>query len=251
MKVSKISCNITPYFKGTDNKQIQKNDDKSEFGTKEILLSLVGLAVIGTAGYYIFRGKTPKSVKPSEKPITIPDKNEQNKTVNIFENTDIESFGINKFYERLKNLKNMVVETVTNNRTKLTYSGIDEAGNELVDCSVFDKDKKLIMRFFRTKNKETGKMSLVKYSADKSFKNSADDFVRDDLSGYKREKIFAQSEFVPFKTEKFSRFEQYIKVFKPNDEVKNYRRYFNQDKAMINLNVDDLKTDDFNYNFQA
>lgn len=115
---------------------------------------------------------------------------------------------------------------MTNNRTKLTYSGIDEAGNELVDCSVFDKDKKLIMRFFRTKNKETGKMSLVKYSADKSFKNSADDFVRDDLSRYKREKIFTQSEFVPFKTEKFSRFEQYIKVFKPNDEVKNYRRYF-------------------------
>lgn len=49
MKVSKISCNITPYFNGTGNKQIQKNDDKSEFGTKEILLSLAGLAVIGTA----------------------------------------------------------------------------------------------------------------------------------------------------------------------------------------------------------
>lgn len=252
MKVDIVSNNRNINFKSSASNSVLKQEEKSNFGTKELLLSLAGLAVLGTAGYFIFRGKSmPKSDKPNLHLTNSGQETNRENTADILNSIDVNSFSIDSFYEKFKTLKDGIVSELRGNRTKLSFSGTDIDGNELLDCMVFDKDKKLLIRFLRTKNIETGRMSMVTYTSDKTYSENVNEFLRDDTAGYKMKKIFAQSEFVPFKSEKISRFEQYAKVYNSEDDIKNYRRWYNQDKVMINLNIDNLPADDFNYKFNA
>lgn len=117
-------------------------------GATKLGLSLVGLAVLGTASYLIFRGKSKAIEKPLDKAFD--------------ELREI----VKDFKPHYEDATKKIETVLKDGRTKITYSGVNKGGAEVREIIVLNKDKS-IMRVLQEKNKNTGEFVSNTFKGDK------------------------------------------------------------------------------------